>query len=94
MTPQRISEEHLFGHFVHFLTSDAVFPAGGILKLPFLGQAPDQNCFDDSVYWEVRYNLPLFSLCWKMYGTPQSCSPGVCGLHTSQLSKMLLCLRL
>ncbi|KAF1512580.1 Ammonium transporter Rh type A, partial [Eudyptula albosignata] len=26
---------------------------GGILKLPFLGQAPDQNCFDDSVYWEV-----------------------------------------
>ncbi|KAF1501209.1 Ammonium transporter Rh type A, partial [Eudyptula minor] len=31
---------------------------GGILKLPFLGQAPDQNCFDDSVYWEVRYNLP------------------------------------
>ncbi|KAM6272262.1 ammonium transporter Rh type A isoform 2-T2 [Spheniscus humboldti] len=26
---------------------------GSILKLPFLGQAPDQNCFDDSVYWEV-----------------------------------------
>ncbi|NXA29206.1 RHAG protein, partial [Ibidorhyncha struthersii] len=26
---------------------------GGILKLPFLGQASDQNCFDDSVYWEV-----------------------------------------
>ncbi|NXS43024.1 RHAG protein, partial [Balaeniceps rex] len=26
---------------------------GGLLKLPFLGQAPDQNCFDDSVYWEV-----------------------------------------
>ncbi|KAM6366745.1 ammonium transporter Rh type A isoform 2-T2 [Alca torda] len=25
---------------------------GGILKLPFLGQASDQNCFDDSVYWE------------------------------------------
>ncbi|NWQ79694.1 RHAG protein, partial [Columbina picui] len=26
---------------------------GGILRLPFLGQASDQNCFDDSVYWEV-----------------------------------------
>ncbi|NXU49263.1 RHAG protein, partial [Turnix velox] len=26
---------------------------GGILKLPFLGQASDQNCFDDSIYWEV-----------------------------------------
>ncbi|KAJ7418680.1 hypothetical protein BTVI_27999 [Pitangus sulphuratus] len=26
---------------------------GGILKLPFLGQVSDQNCFDDSVFWEV-----------------------------------------
>ncbi|XP_035176556.1 ammonium transporter Rh type A isoform X2 [Oxyura jamaicensis] len=26
---------------------------GAILKLPFLGQASDKNCFDDSVYWEV-----------------------------------------
>ncbi|NXN93222.1 RHAG protein, partial [Rhinopomastus cyanomelas] len=26
---------------------------GAILKLPFLGQASDENCFDDSVYWEV-----------------------------------------
>ncbi|XP_005441601.1 ammonium transporter Rh type A [Falco cherrug] len=26
---------------------------GGILKLPFLGHTSDQNCFDDSVYWEV-----------------------------------------
>ncbi|XP_074676342.1 ammonium transporter Rh type A isoform X1 [Strix aluco] len=26
---------------------------GGVLKLPFLGQASDENCFDDSVYWEV-----------------------------------------
>lgn len=58
MTPQGIPEEDLFGYFVHFLTSDAVFLAGGILKLPFLGQASDQNCFDDSVYWEVRYTLP------------------------------------
>ncbi|XP_019376498.1 PREDICTED: ammonium transporter Rh type A [Gavialis gangeticus] len=27
--------------------------AGLILSLPFLGQAPDQNCYNDSVYWEV-----------------------------------------
>ncbi|KAH0621807.1 hypothetical protein JD844_023445 [Phrynosoma platyrhinos] len=26
---------------------------GLILHLPFLGQPPDQNCYDDSVYWEV-----------------------------------------
>ncbi|XP_053140131.1 ammonium transporter Rh type A isoform X2 [Hemicordylus capensis] len=26
---------------------------GLILKLPFLGQPPDQNCYDDTVYWEV-----------------------------------------
>ncbi|XP_002746655.3 ammonium transporter Rh type A [Callithrix jacchus] len=26
---------------------------GLILKLPFLGQPSDQNCYDDSVYWEV-----------------------------------------
>ncbi|NXT84314.1 RHAG protein, partial [Zapornia atra] len=26
---------------------------GIFLKLPFLAQASDQNCFDDSVYWEV-----------------------------------------
>ncbi|XP_060119291.1 ammonium transporter Rh type A [Heteronotia binoei] len=26
---------------------------GLLLSLPFLGQPPDQNCYDDSVYWEV-----------------------------------------
>ncbi|KAL8173098.1 UNVERIFIED_CONTAM: hypothetical protein K2H54_040033 [Gekko kuhli] len=26
---------------------------GLILSLPFLGQPPDQNCYDDSVYWEI-----------------------------------------
>ncbi|XP_065586528.1 ammonium transporter Rh type A [Cyrtonyx montezumae] len=26
---------------------------GGILKLPIWGQVSDQNCFDDSAYWEV-----------------------------------------
>nr|AIC81181.1 Rh family A glycoprotein [Anabas testudineus] len=26
---------------------------GLIMKLPIWGQPPDQNCFDDSVYWEV-----------------------------------------
>uniref|UniRef100_A0A4W4EVP8 Ammonium transporter Rh type A n=1 Tax=Electrophorus electricus TaxID=8005 RepID=A0A4W4EVP8_ELEEL len=26
---------------------------GLVMKIPFWGQPPDQNCFDDSVYWEV-----------------------------------------
>ncbi|XP_032068378.1 ammonium transporter Rh type A [Thamnophis elegans] len=26
---------------------------GLIISLPFLGQPPDQNCYDDSVYWEI-----------------------------------------
>ncbi|XP_036405083.1 ammonium transporter Rh type A [Megalops cyprinoides] len=26
---------------------------GFIMKLPVWGQPPDQNCFDDSIYWEV-----------------------------------------
>ncbi|KAJ0061168.1 hypothetical protein NL108_008859 [Boleophthalmus pectinirostris] len=26
---------------------------GLIMKLPFWGQPPDQNCFDDSLYWEI-----------------------------------------
>ncbi|KAK1889361.1 Ammonium transporter Rh type A [Dissostichus eleginoides] len=26
---------------------------GLIIKLPFWGQPPDQNCYDDSLYWEV-----------------------------------------
>lgn len=33
--------------------------SGLILKLPFLGQPPDQNCYDDSIYWEVR-NFSFF----------------------------------
>lgn len=24
------------------------------MKIPFWGQPPDQNCFDDSIYWEVQ----------------------------------------
>lgn len=27
---------------------------GFILKLPFWGQAADENCFEDSIYWEVH----------------------------------------
>lgn len=27
---------------------------GFIMKIPFWGQPPDQNCYDDSLYWEVR----------------------------------------
>ncbi|XP_067880484.1 ammonium transporter Rh type A-like isoform X2 [Heterodontus francisci] len=26
---------------------------GFILRIPFWGQPPDQNCFDDDIYWEV-----------------------------------------
>ncbi|CAI9157639.1 unnamed protein product [Rangifer tarandus platyrhynchus] len=26
---------------------------GVILRLPFWGQPPDENCFDDAVYWEI-----------------------------------------
>ncbi|XP_026568693.1 ammonium transporter Rh type A isoform X1 [Pseudonaja textilis] len=26
---------------------------GLIVSLPFLGQPPDENCYDDSVYWEI-----------------------------------------
>uniref|UniRef100_A0A8C8JR54 Ammonium transporter Rh type A n=1 Tax=Oncorhynchus tshawytscha TaxID=74940 RepID=A0A8C8JR54_ONCTS len=31
---------------------------GLIMKLPFWGQPPDQNCFDDSIYWE-SHNVAL-----------------------------------
>lgn len=31
------------------------FPCEGfIMKIPLWGQPPDQNCYDDSLYWEVR----------------------------------------
>ncbi|KAM6185141.1 ammonium transporter Rh type A [Rhynchocyon petersi] len=30
---------------------------GAILKLPIWDQPPDENCYDDSVYWEVQYIL-------------------------------------
>ena len=32
---------------------DLQLPLGVILRLPFWGQPPDENCFDDAVYWEV-----------------------------------------
>ncbi|XP_049674979.1 ammonium transporter Rh type A [Accipiter gentilis] len=43
---------------------------GGILKLPFLGQAPDQNCFDDSVYWEVPEEEKLHEIHANNYDGP------------------------
>ncbi|MBN3279663.1 RHAG protein, partial [Polyodon spathula] len=33
--------------------SDLFAMIGFILRLPIWGQPPDQNCFDDSIYWEV-----------------------------------------
>uniref|UniRef100_A0A4W6F1C5 Ammonium transporter Rh type A n=1 Tax=Lates calcarifer TaxID=8187 RepID=A0A4W6F1C5_LATCA len=38
---------HLSDQTINFLLQ------GLIMKLPFWGQPPDQNCFDDSIYWEV-----------------------------------------
>lgn len=32
---------------------------GFILKLPIWGQAADENCFDDSVYWEVSSGVSV-----------------------------------
>ncbi|KAM9616711.1 ammonium transporter Rh type A isoform 1-T1 [Morphnus guianensis] len=43
---------------------------GGILKLPFLGQASDQNCFDDSVYWEVPEEEKLHEIHANNYDGP------------------------
>ncbi|XP_074905066.1 ammonium transporter Rh type A isoform X1 [Buteo buteo] len=43
---------------------------GGILKLPFLGQASDQNCFDDSVYWEVPEEEKLQEIHANNYDGP------------------------
>lgn len=47
------------------------FPlAGLIMKLPCWGQPPDQNCFDDSLYWEVKIpplnssSLEIFQIYW------------------------------
>uniref|UniRef100_A0A8C2P7K7 Ammonium transporter Rh type C n=1 Tax=Capra hircus TaxID=9925 RepID=A0A8C2P7K7_CAPHI len=38
---------------------------GVILRLPFWGQAPDENCFEDAVYWEVSSaDLPRGSSPW------------------------------
>ncbi|XP_041043971.1 ammonium transporter Rh type A [Carcharodon carcharias] len=31
---------------------------GFILRIPFWGQPPDQNCFDDQIYWEVPDGKP------------------------------------
>lgn len=28
------------------------------MKIPLWGQPPDQNCYDDSLYWEVRNPIP------------------------------------
>uniref|UniRef100_A0A8C8HGC9 Ammonium transporter AmtB-like domain-containing protein n=1 Tax=Oncorhynchus tshawytscha TaxID=74940 RepID=A0A8C8HGC9_ONCTS len=37
---------------------------GCILRMPIWGDAPDDNCFDDELYWEVRYcPKPLKSKC-------------------------------
>ncbi|EMP29188.1 Ammonium transporter Rh type C [Chelonia mydas] len=41
---------------------------GAILKLPFLGDPADENCFEDDVYWEVSYGGWSLSL-WPGQGS-------------------------
>uniref|UniRef100_A0A8C8JHZ0 Ammonium transporter Rh type A n=1 Tax=Oncorhynchus tshawytscha TaxID=74940 RepID=A0A8C8JHZ0_ONCTS len=41
--------KHIFNNTVNNFS----ICTGLIMKLPFWGQPPDQNCFDDSIYWEV-----------------------------------------
>lgn len=60
------------------LTScDLKFSLGIILKLPIWGQAADENCFDDAIYWEVSSCPPAPALDKDGYVLP---SPT---LHTS-----------
>uniref|UniRef100_A0A674E7S1 Ammonium transporter Rh type A n=1 Tax=Salmo trutta TaxID=8032 RepID=A0A674E7S1_SALTR len=46
---------HLYkrGNVLNNTVIDLSLCTGLIMKLPFWGQPPDQNCFDDSIYWEV-----------------------------------------
>ena len=48
---------------------DLQLPLGVILRLPFWGQPPDENCFDDAVYWEVS-STDLS--CGSSPGTPSA----------------------
>ncbi|KAB0369325.1 hypothetical protein FD755_019330 [Muntiacus reevesi] len=48
---------------------------GLILRLPFWGQPPDENCFDDSVYWEGPSYLPAFPLMTRAETRPVSVAP-------------------
>ncbi|XP_051776154.1 ammonium transporter Rh type C 1-like isoform X3 [Erpetoichthys calabaricus] len=44
---------------------------GFILKLPFWGDAPDENCFEDDVYWEVpeeEEKSPLVGMTYTNHG--------------------------
>lgn len=38
-------------------------PTGAILRLPIWGDPADDNCFDDEVYWEVRF-FHLIKMIW------------------------------
>lgn len=40
-------------HQCHNMTYFLPTVTGLILKLPIWGQPSDQNCYDDSVFWEV-----------------------------------------
>lgn len=42
------TEKHLSDQTINYALP------GFLMKLPCWGQPPDQNCFDDSLYWEVK----------------------------------------
>lgn len=42
---------------VHVMEQYSHFGKGLILRLPIWGSVADDNCFEDEVYWEVRYYL-------------------------------------
>ncbi|XP_028577790.2 ammonium transporter Rh type A [Podarcis muralis] len=44
---------------------------GLILHLPFWEQPPDQNCYDDSVYWEVPLEEPSYESSFHLPREPQ-----------------------
>lgn len=38
------------------LTHSPLLPLGLLLRLPFLDSPPDSQCYEDQIYWEVRWS--------------------------------------
>lgn len=57
----------------HYACDRTVFPhfTGLILRLPIWGSVADDNCFEDKVYWKVRFYLNKLQKCtWKLERLP------------------------